>query len=168
MVKSCTKAAQLLLALALVAALTSCYKYVILPGEVSYEATSPPYVLQLANRTGRPFVVECVKFCDSKGTGNQAVADGGTFELLMQVRKFRVNATDITGAHQVMDAPYIYQDGSNTAVVRVRHASLHELTIDLESGKWFARRESATPQPDPLRIELRDFSPRRWFLDGPQ
>lgn len=161
------RAAQLLLAFAFVAVLSGCYKYVLLPGEVKYETVSPPYVLQLVNATGRPFVVECIKFCDEPGTGNRTVADGGSFELLMQIRKFRVTETDTTGAHQVMDAPYIYQDGSNTAVIRVRHTALHELTVDLESPKWFAPRESETPQPASLRLDLHDFSARRWFRDGP-
>ena len=159
--------ALLVFALAFIATLHGCYKYVVLLGDVKYEAVSPPYVLQLVNKTGAPFVVECVRFCDTPATGHRQVAAGASFELMMQVRKFRVAGTDITGSNQVLDAPYISQDGSNTAVVRVRHVALYELTVDLESPKWFAPRESASAQLPPLRVELREFTPRRWFLDGP-
>lgn len=161
------RAARYLFALALAAALAGCYRYVLLPGEVTHEAMSPPYVLQLANRTGRPFTVEPSEFGRNRKFPVQSVPEGGSFELLMQVRKFRVTAGDTTGAQQVVDAPYIEQMGANTAVIRARDSIERELTIDLESPKWLALRESATVPPPPLRMEIRDFAPRRWFLDGP-
>ena len=162
------RAARYLFALALAAALAGCYKYVFLPGEVQYETVSPPYVLQVANRTGRPFTVEPSEFGRARKLPSQPVPDGGSFELLMQVRKFRVAGSDITGAHQVMDAPYIEQAvGGNTAVIVVRDPIARDLTVDLESPKWLAPREISTAQPPPLRMEIRDFAPRRWFIDGP-
>lgn len=167
MAEAIKRAARFISALALVAALAGCYKYVFLPGEVKYETVSPPYVVQLANRTGRPFTVEPSEFGRYKKFSGQLVPDGGSFDLLMQIRKFRVTESDITGAQQIMDAPYIEQEGGNSAVIRVRHAELSTQTIDLDSARWLAPRESTTAQPAPLIIELRDFAPRRWFLNGP-
>lgn len=167
MAEAIKRAARFVSALALVAALAGCYKYVFLPGEVQYETVSPPYVLQIANRTGRPFTVEPSEFGRNRKFSGQLVPDGGSFELLMQIRKFRVTGGDITGAQQVMDAPYIEQEGANTAVINVRHAGLSTQSVDLDSPRWLAPRESATAQPAPLIIELRDFTPRRWFLNGP-
>jgi hypothetical protein len=155
-------------ALACVAVLQGCYKYVVLPGETTYEAVSPPYLLRIVNGTGAPFVVECVpQFCGKPGVSNQTVGAGGSFELLMLVRRFRVAASDLTGSNQLLDAPYIFQDGAATGVVRVRHGGvLHELTVDLVSPKWTAQR-AAEGGALPLPIELQDFNPKRWFIGGP-
>ena len=155
-------------ALAGAALLQGCYKYVVLPGETTYEAVSPPYLLRIVNQTGAPFVVECVpQFCGKPGVGNQAIGAGGSFELLVLVRRFRVAAGDLTGANQLLDAPYIVQDGAATGVVRLRHGGvLHEMTVDLASDKWTAQR-AFEGGAVPLRIELQDFNPKRWFIGGP-
>jgi hypothetical protein len=155
-------------AVALLATLAGCYTYVFLPGEVSYEKVSPAYVLQVVNRTGNAFSVEPSTYGNEKGFPVQTVSDGASFDVLMQVRSFRVGDRDRVGGHQVVDGPYTAQEGANTAVIRIRHRELHLLTIDLESNRWFAPRTGATPTATPLRLELRNFEPKRWFRTGPQ
>lgn len=158
------KRAALLFALAVLA---GCYTYVVLPGDVRYESVSPPYVLQIVNRTGAPFSVEPSAYGRDQGFSARSVADGAGFGLLMQVRRFRVGERDRTGAHQVLDGPYLAQEGSNTAVIRIRQGELRFITIDLESEQWFAARTTREPAAPSLRIELRNFEPRRWFPTGP-
>ena len=156
--------AALLLVLALLA---GCYTYVFLPGEVSYETVSPPYVLQIVNRTGGPFSVEPSAYGNEKGFAPQRVPEGASFDVLMQVRRFRIGDRDRTGAHQVLDGPYIAQQGANTAVIRLRHNELYFLAIDLESERWFAARATSEPVASPLTIEIESFEPKRWLLTGP-
>jgi hypothetical protein len=96
------------------------------------------------------------------------VVNGASFDVLMQVRSFRVAERDHVGGHQVLDGPYIAQEGANTAVIRVRHRELYLLTIDLESDRWFAARMSATPTAAPLELALENFEPKRWFRAGPE
>jgi hypothetical protein len=160
---------QFLFAAALLATLGGCYTYVFLPGEVSYEKVSPAHVLRIVNRTGNAFAVEPSAYGEEKGFPVQPVVNGASFDVLIQVRSFRVGKRDRVGGHQVLDGPYIAQEGANTAVVRVRHRELYLLTIDLESEKWFSPRAAATPTATPLKLELeKNFEPKRWFRAGPQ
>ena len=52
-------------------------------------------------------------------------------------------------------------------MIRVRHDELHFITIDLESQNWFAARATSEPVAVPLKIELKDFQSKRWFITGP-
>ena len=158
------KRAALLFALVVLA---GCYTYVLLPGDVRYETVSPPYVLQIMNRTGRTFSVEPSAYGKEKGFTARSVAADASLGVLLQVRRFRVGEKDGTGAHQVLDGPYIAQQGSDTAVIRVRHDELHFITIDLESQNWFAARATSEPVAVTLKIELTDFQSKRWFITGP-
>lgn len=158
--------AQFLFTLVLLATLAGCYTYVFLPGEVRHEKVSPAYILQIVNRTGTAFSVEPSAYGLEKGFPVEAVADGARFEILLQVRSFRIGGRDRVGGHQVLDGPYIAQDGANTAVIRVRHSELYLLTIDLESDTWFAPR-NVPPTTAPLELELGNFEPQRRFRSGP-
>ena len=149
-------------------ALAACTTYVVLPGDVGYEKVSPPYVLTVENATGQALTVAPSAFGRLKGYVPLAVPDGATFELLVQVRRFRIGKDDRVGGHQVLNSPYLEQDGANTAVARLRHAEPHDLVVDIESERWFDARESATAQAIPLRIRLVDFRPARWLRDGPR
>jgi len=157
--------ARFVFALALLAPIAGCYTYVLLPGEVSHEKVSPAYVLQIVNRTGNAFAVEPSAHGEEKGFPVQPVANGASFEVPMQVRRFRVGEGDRVGGRQVLDGPYIAQEGANSAVVRVRHSELYLLTIDLESDNWFNGSPGAAPMP--LKLELENFQPKRWFRSGP-
>jgi len=149
------------------AVLAGCYTYVQLPADVRYETVSPPRVLQIVNRTGRPFSVEPSAYGKQQGFSAQSIDDGGSFDVLLQVRRFRVSDGDRTGSHQVLNGPYIAQEGTNTAVIRIRHGELHFITIDLESDGWFVPQTTSAPAVAPLRIELKSFEPKRWFPTGP-
>lgn len=158
----------LALVLALCAAtIAGCYTYVSLPGEVREERLSPPYALQVLNSTGSPFSIEPSSFGRRNGFPAQPVANGESFEIRMQIRAFRVGATDRTGARQVLDAPYIAQEGGNTAVIRVRQNALHPIKIDLDSDRWFSSDSPPMNGVVPLRMDVKDFGPKRWFLSGP-
>ena len=160
--------ARFLFAAALLATLAGCYTYVLLPGEVSYEKVSLAYVLHIVNRTGNAFSIEPSAYGSENGFPVQPVADGASFDVLMQVRSFRLGERDRVGGHQVLDGPYVAQEGANTAVIRVRHRELYLLTIDLESDRWFTARTSATPTAAPLELKLENFEPKRWLRAGPQ
>lgn len=160
--------ARFLFAAALLATLAGCYTYVLLPGEVTYEKVSPAYVLHIVNRTGNAFSIEPSAYGEEKGFPVQPVADGASFDLLIQVRAFRVGERDRIGGHQVFDGPYIAQEGANTAVIRIRHRELYLLAIDLESEKWFSPRTASTATPPPLKLEIENLDSRRWFRAGPQ
>jgi hypothetical protein len=155
--------ARILFAAALLATLAGCYTYVLLPGEVTYEKVSPAYVLHIVNRTGTAFSIEPSAYGQEKGFPVQPVANGAGFDVLMQVRSFRLGERDRIGGHQVFDGPYIAQEGASTAVIRIRHRELYLLTVDLESDLWFAARTSAAP----LELALDNFEPKRWFRTGP-
>lgn len=148
----------------LVALIAGCYNYVALPGETRYERVSPVYALEIVNRTGVDFAIEPSDYGKDKRFASQPVADGASFPMPLQLRSFYVNEQDAMESHQVIDAPYIAQAGANTAVIRIRHAEQYLLTIDLESERWFVARDPASAV---LKIELRDFSPKRWFTEGP-
>ena len=148
----------------LVALIAGCYNYVALPGETRYERVSPVYALQIVNHTGADFAIEPSDYGREKGFASQPVTNGASFSMPLQLRSFYVTGQDATGGRQVIDAPYIAQAGSNTAVVRIRQAELFMLTVDLESDRWVAARDAANTV---LKIELRDFSPKRWFTEGP-
>ena len=163
-----TEWAQFLLAAALLATLAGCYTYVYLPGEVSYEKVSPAYVLRIANRTGSAFSIEPSAYGEEKGFSVQPVVNGASFDVLMQVRSFRVGERDRVGGHQVLDGPYIAQESANTAVVRVRHGELYLFTIDLENEKWFSPSTASTSTPPSLKVEIENFEPKRWFRAGPE
>jgi hypothetical protein len=153
------------LALVLLATIAGCYTYVDLPGEVSHEELSPAYVLQIVNRTGNRFAIEPSAYGGEKGFPVQPVADGASFEVPMQVRRFRIGERDGVGGRQMLDGPYIAQEGASSAVIRVRHSELYLLTIDLENDNWFNGRRDAAPMP--LKLELENFEPKRWFRSGP-
>ena len=158
---------RLLVALWYLLSLAGCYTYVVLPGEVTYEKVSPPYVLQILNRTGSDFSVEPTSFGRKENLPVQKVGNGASFEVLMQVRGFRVGKNDRVGSHQVLDGPYITQDGSNTAVIILRHSEKYDVVIDLESEKWLESRSGPTPSPTVLKMEIENFTPKRWFRAGP-
>ncbi len=154
-------------ALVLLGALAGCYTYVILPGEVKHENVSAPFVLHIVNRSGNVFAVEPSRFGEDNGFAAQSVAPDASFDVLLQVRKFRIGDRDRVGGHQVLDGPYVAQDGPNTAVIRVRHSELYPLTIDLESDRWFAAQTSSSPAAIQLPVVLENFAPKRWFPSGP-
>jgi hypothetical protein len=153
------------LALALLATLAGCYTYVFLSGEVSHEKVSPAYVLQIVNRTGNAFAIEPSVYGEEKGFPVQPIAAGASFEVPMQFRRFRIGERDGVGGRQVLDGPYIAQEGASSAVIRVRHIELYLLTIDLENDSWFNGGPDAAPMP--LKLELENFEPKRWFRSGP-
>jgi len=148
--------------------LAACTTYVVLPGEVDYEKVSPPYVLTVENATGRAVTVEPSAFGRNQGFAPQVVPAGGSFNLLLQVRRFRIGNQDRVGGHQVLDSPYLEQDGANTAVARLRHAEPYDLVIDIESERWFDPQESSVAKAVPVRLRLADFRPARWLRDGPR
>ena len=82
-------------------ALTACTTYVVLPGDVGYEKVSPPYVLTVENATGQALTVAPSAFGRVKGYAPLAVPAGATFDLLVQVRRFRIGKDDRVGGHQV-------------------------------------------------------------------
>ena len=61
--------------------------------------------------------VEPSAYGKEKGFTTRSVAADASLEVLLQVRRFRVGEKDGTGAHQVLDGPYIAQQGSDTAVI---------------------------------------------------
>ena len=158
----------LALLLAALLALGACTKYVVLPGDVHYEKVSAPYVVTVENATGRAFTVSPSEFGRDRGLGAIAVPPGGSFDLLVQVRRFRVGNEDRVGGHQVLNSPYLEQDGANTAVARLRHDEPHDLVLDIESERWFDPQESDAAQAIPVRIRLVDFRPMRWLRNGPR
>lgn len=158
----------LALLLAALLALGGCTTYVVLPGDVHYEKVSAPYVVTVENATGREFSVAPSGFGRDRGLGAIVVPPGGAFDLLLQVRRFRIGNDDRVGGHQVLNSPYLEQDGANTAVAKLRHAEPHDLLIDLESERWFDAQESDTAQAIPVRIRLADFRPVRWLRNGPR
>ena len=83
----------------------------------------------------------------------------------MQVRHFKIGSEDDIGGNQIISGSYIDQYGANTAVIRVRHSELYELTIDLESDEWFSSGNTNDTTAPKLMINLKDFSKSRWFFN---
>ncbi|EXI69159.1 MAG: hypothetical protein AW08_00366 [Candidatus Accumulibacter adjunctus] len=150
-------------------ALAACTNHVPLPGSVRYGAVSPSYTVLVENATGGATTVLPSEFGRAKGFPQKVLPSGDSLALSLQVRRFGVGSDDHVGSHQVLDSPYLDQDGANTAVARLRHADeLYELVIDLESERWFDALTASTAQATTLPIRLTDFRSSRWVLCPPE
>ncbi len=147
--------------------LVACYQYIQIPIEIQDENVSPPYLLQIKNDTTSDLILEPNGFGKQHGFSEKIIKPNETADIILQVKKFKVNPTDITGSNEVVSGPYIENFGARRAVVRFKNEDFPELLIDLDSENWFASVKSQTPQPRILEVIVKDFNKTTWFIGGP-
>jgi hypothetical protein len=156
--------------------LSSCYKQYFFRVEITDEAVSPIYQLEIENST-----TQQLTFLPRDGASveieEKKISVGESFSILVQIKKIKVGST-IT--REVVDGPYIDSGrlGPDTAYLEYKYSVNsreleRELVIDLKSDSWFKQYETTgmneDPRPRILRVELTDqnLSKQKWFRNGP-
>ncbi len=159
--------------------LSGCTEYIHLPVDVTYEAVSAPYVLQVQNLTDTEITILPSDFGESKQFSERRLKPQEQFQIVLKVRRLRVGS-DGTGlaANQVVPGPYIdASEEIEIALIETHHSDGDEYRIQivLHSEDWlkpFSTGSSltadATPQPPTLPIAITSFDNERWYPDGPK
>jgi len=155
----------LLPAVALAAA--ACTSYVVLPVDVNYEKVSAPYVVTFINQTGAPFEVRASESGRRTGYGNVAVAPGGKFSAILQLRQFTVGAGSSVPGVRVLEGPYFEHSPPDKAEIRFAQGEPRSLLVALRHPSWFEPYTQSAAEPIELVVPVKAFSLMPLFPRGP-
>lgn len=144
-----------------------CTSYVVLPVDVRYEKVSPPYVVTFVNETGAMFEVRPSESGRQAGHANVAVAPGGRFSAILQLRQFTVGAGSSVPGAQVLDSPFFMHSPPDKAEIRFVQGDPRSLLVALRHPGWFEPYAQPTTTPRELIVPVKAFSLSPMFARGP-